>query len=124
MRGAGNTRTPMLIVAAAINGTRAGVVTLTPDGITVSTRTGETHYMHVLDYVSDCVNLPVLTDDLTRGTLVRHASPIKLTRKAAKLMLKIPPEDRDAINSGQVGGLVRILISKAERCYNVSGLDI
>jgi len=83
----------------AIHGTRAGLIPPTPDGVAVSTRRGDTHYVHVLNYVSDCVRLPGVPESGTRATLVKDGSRVKMTRAGDGVMLTIPAEQRDPLNT-------------------------
>ena len=80
---------------ASIYGTRAGVIPPAPDGTTVSTSTGETHYVHILDYVSDCVMLRDIPAQVTRATLLKDGSPVKLTPHGENAFLTILPQQRD-----------------------------
>jgi len=83
----------------AIQGTRAGLVPPTPDGVAVSTRRRDTHYVHVLNYVSDCVRLPGVPESVTRATLVKGGAPVKMTRAGDLVTLTIPAEQRDPLNT-------------------------
>lgn len=88
----------------SIYGTRAGVITeprpapVEGQGSFVSTRRGETHYLHLLHYLSDCVTLPA-APEVTKATWLKDHSPVKLTRKDNKLTLTLPAHQRDAINT-------------------------
>jgi len=83
----------------SIYGTRAGVIPPAPDGSFVSTRSGETHYLHLLHYLSDCVTLRDVPPDITRATLLKDGSPVKLTRQAETVTLTLPAQQWDAINT-------------------------
>jgi alpha-L-fucosidase len=80
----------------AIYGTRAGK--LAPSADVVSTSKGAVHYVHALNYVSDCVKLTGLSGNY-QATLLRDGSPVKSTVKDDALVLTIPPEQRDPINT-------------------------
>jgi len=81
---------------AAIYGTRAGK--LAPSADVVSTSKGDVHYVHVLNYISDCVTLKGLSGNY-QATLLRDGSPVKSVVKDDRLVLTIPPEQRDPINT-------------------------
>jgi hypothetical protein len=70
-----------------------------PDGSTVGTRKGDTHYVHALEYISDCVTLRGSPVGLARATLVRDGSPVKLTARSENVGLTILPEQRDSIDT-------------------------
>lgn len=90
---------------ASIYGTRAGAIPATRE--TVSTRRGDTHYVHVLDYTSDCVILSNVPRSVTRARLL--TSGIELTiqndpnffvsRNADRTTIHIPPELRDPFDT-------------------------
>jgi alpha-L-fucosidase len=82
----------------SIYGTRAGVIPPTTNGAIVSTRRGETHYLHLLQYLSDCVTIPNMPE-VTQATWLKDHSLVKLTRKDDKLTLTLPAQQRDAINT-------------------------
>ena len=81
---------------AAVYGTRAGK--LAPSADVVSTSKGDIHYIHVLNYVSDCITLKGLSGNY-QATLRRDGSPVKSAVKDDALVLTIPPEQRDPINT-------------------------
>lgn len=81
----------------SVYGTRAGVIP--PDGIMVSTRSGETHYVHVFDYISDCVTLRGVPSGITKATLLRDNSAVKLMTRADDVVLAIPPHQRDIVDT-------------------------
>ncbi len=81
---------------AAVYGTRAGK--LAPSADVVSTSKGDVHYVHILNYVSDCVTLKGLSGNY-QATLLRDGSPVKSAVKDDTLVLTIPPEQRDPINT-------------------------
>jgi alpha-L-fucosidase len=83
----------------SIYGTRAGVIPPTADGACVSTRQGDVHYIHSLDYVSDCIQLKGVPQNITRATLVQDGSPVKLERKGDLTVLTLAPLQRDPINT-------------------------
>lgn len=79
----------------SLYGTRAGVIRPATDGATVTTCTGDTHYIHVLDYVSDCVTLRDVPMQLTKAASLKDGSPLRLTRRGENMFLTIPPQQRD-----------------------------
>ena len=81
----------------SIYGTRAGQVAPTPDVVT--TRRGDTHYIHALNYVSDCVTLKGLGGQGYRATLLRDGSVIKSAEQGDTLVLTIPPAQRDPFDT-------------------------
>jgi alpha-L-fucosidase len=81
----------------SLYGTRAGVIPATPE--TVSTQRGETHYVHMLDYVSDCVRLTGVPESLTQARLVRGGAAVAIQREGDRVMLTIPAEQRDGFDT-------------------------
>ena len=55
---------------------------------------GDTHYVHVLNYVSDCLKLKGLVRSFT-GTVMGNGATVKCERKGEELVITIPPEVRD-----------------------------
>jgi alpha-L-fucosidase len=74
--------------------TRAGVVAPASAGTTVSTCSGETHYVHVFDYISDCVTLRGVPQGM-KAALLRDNSTVKLMTRAGDVVLTIPAHQRD-----------------------------
>lgn len=56
---------------------------------------GDTHYIHVLDYVSDCVTLRDVPTQLTKAALLKDGSPVKLTWREENPILTILPQQRN-----------------------------
>jgi alpha-L-fucosidase len=83
----------------SIYGARAGIIPPTADGAGVSTRQGDAHYIHLLDYVSDCAKLESVPESIARATLVRDGSPVKLERKNGLTVLTLAPWQRDSFNT-------------------------
>ena len=81
----------------SIYGTRAGQVAPTPDVVT--TRRGDTHYIHALNYVSDCVTLKGLGGQGYRATLLRDGSAVQSAEQGDTLVLTIPPAQRDPFDT-------------------------
>ncbi|MFN8440733.1 MAG: alpha-L-fucosidase [Caldilineaceae bacterium] len=76
----------------SIYGTRAGKIAASAD--TVSTSKGDVHYIHSLNYVSDCVKLPGVSGNY-RATLLSDGSPVQTEATEGALVLTIPAEQRD-----------------------------
>jgi alpha-L-fucosidase len=79
----------------SIYGTRAGVIAPATDGSTVSTCKGQIHYVHVLDYISDCVTLSDVPAGVKQSTLLKNGSSLNLTTRGENLVIAIPPQQRD-----------------------------
>jgi alpha-L-fucosidase len=79
----------------SVYGTRAGVIPPAIDGSYVSTCNGETHYLHVLEYVSDCVTVRDAPVGLTKATLLKDGSQVRSTIRGEDLVITIPPHQRD-----------------------------
>jgi len=93
--------------ADSIYGTRAGK--LPPSQGVVSTSSGDAYYIHVLDYVSDCVKLPSLTSGSYAATLVRNDSPVRADMRNGVLMLTIPEAQRDPYDT-----VVKLVVESRE----------
>ena len=65
------------------------------NGLSVSIPNGETHYIQVLDYVSDSVTLLDVPADVRRAVMLKDGSLVKLTRRGENTILTIPPHQRD-----------------------------
>jgi alpha-L-fucosidase len=77
----------------SVYGTRAGSIT-PPEGV-VSTQRGDTHYLHVLDYVSNGVNIKQMPDTVTSAKLLRDNSPLTLQPYETGYFIDLPLELRD-----------------------------
>ena len=78
----------------SIYGTRAGKLAATAD--TVSTSKGDVHYIHALNYVSDCIKLKGVSGNY-QATLLSDGSPVACVQKDGALVLTIPAEQRDPL---------------------------
>jgi alpha-L-fucosidase len=78
---------------ASIYQTRAEAIPIT--GPAISTRRDGTHYIHVLDYVSDCVMLLGLPDTVSQARLLRDNTPLTMERQGNKTIIAVPPEAYD-----------------------------
>ncbi len=90
----------------SVYGTRAGVIPMTAE--TVSTRKGDTHYVHILDYISDNVTIGGVPEGVTKAHLLRDGSPVELEwqeknhfigQKEDKFVLYVPEERRDPLDT-------------------------
>ena len=86
--------------------TRAGAIPATRE--CVSTRRGDRHFVHVLDYVSDCVILSGVPDNVQRARLVASGRTLELEREGGNFFVSdasdrtticIPAELRDPANT-------------------------
>ncbi|MCB9115950.1 MAG: alpha-L-fucosidase [Caldilineaceae bacterium] len=82
--------------------TRAGVIPPTRE--TVSTRRGDRHFIHVLDYVSDCVILAGVPEHIRHARLVASGRALEIEREGENFFVSadsdrtticIPPDLRD-----------------------------
>ncbi len=77
----------------SVYGTRAGTIA-TPESV-FSTRRGDTHYLHVLDYVSNGVYIKQMPENITSATLLRDNSPLSLQPYEKGYFIDLPHELRD-----------------------------
>ncbi len=82
---------------ASIYETRAGAIPPTP--ATVSTRRGDTHYVHVLDYVSDWISLDGVPEAVTQARLLRDGTALPVERRDGKTMIVLPPAAYDPFDT-------------------------
>ena len=61
----------------------------------VSTRRDSTQYIHVLDYVSDCIVLHGMPDTVSQARLLRDRTPLTMKRQENKTIISVPPEAYD-----------------------------
>jgi alpha-L-fucosidase len=81
----------------SVYGTRAGVIE--PSAVAVSTRRGDTHYVHLLDHISDTVTLTGVPDSVTSARLLRDGLEVSLERQDGKVLLTVPEDQRDPLNT-------------------------
>jgi len=81
----------------SIYGTRAGVIP--PTAVSVSTRKGDTHYVHVLDYVSDCVTLKQVPESIKQARLLKSGEAVIFERRNDSVILTIPEAQRDPFDT-------------------------
>lgn len=86
--------------------TRAGVIP--PTRVTVSTLRYDRHFVHVLDYVSDCVILSGVPQHIQRARLVASNTELEIEREGGNFFVSdasdrttiyIPPQLRDPLNT-------------------------
>jgi alpha-L-fucosidase len=80
----------------SIYGTRGGP--WKPTRIWASTRKGNTVYLHVLHWNGDSIELPVLPRKIESVTVLNGA-PVKTEELDNRLMVTVPPESRDTIDT-------------------------
>ncbi len=81
----------------SVYGTRSGV--LPPSGETVSTQKGNTNFVHILSYVSDCVKLECVPETVTSAYLLKDGTPLSTKWKDGNLEICVPPALRDPLNT-------------------------
>ncbi len=90
----------------AIYGAHKGIIPPTRE--TVSTRLGDVHYVHVLDYLSDCIVLTGVPDTISKARLLHNGRELPVVRTEGNFFvsratdvttLYLPPEDRDKYNT-------------------------
>jgi len=90
---------------SSIYGTRAGVIPATQNSISTykglpgqGQRNG-THFVHVLEYTSDCVVLRDVPEPIQFAHLLRDGTPINIERRGEDFVLTIPPDLRDPFDT-------------------------
>lgn len=81
----------------SVYGTRGGGIPATSQ--TVSTRRDDTHYVHVLENISDDVGLKGVPETITRARLLRDGTPVTLERRDDTVVLNVPAETRDPVDT-------------------------
>jgi alpha-L-fucosidase len=81
----------------SVYGTRAGAIP--PSAGVVSTHKGDTHYVHILDNISDWVPLASLPAGATRAHLLRDGMPVSIERHNGEYILRVPDEQRDRFDT-------------------------
>ncbi len=91
---------------ASVYGTRAGAIP--PTRISVSTRSGDTHYVHVLEDESDSIALTGVPSHISRARLLHTGQDLEIERERGnffvtaegeRVMIYIPPDLRDTCNT-------------------------
>lgn len=70
-----------------------------PTQATVSTGHGDVQYLHVLDYVSDCVTIRDSTGSITQARLLRDGTPREIERHGRAITFTIPLEGHDPFDT-------------------------
>jgi alpha-L-fucosidase len=81
----------------SVYGTRAGAIPMT--AVSVSTRKGDTHYVHVLDYTSDSVKLKDVPETVSQARLLRTGESVPMERNERGVTLVLPATQRDPIDT-------------------------
>jgi alpha-L-fucosidase len=81
----------------SIYGTRSGLIPSTRE--TVSTRKGNTNFIHNLAYISDCIQLEGVPEPVESANLLKDGTPLRFNQDGEQLKVCIPPEVRDPINT-------------------------
>lgn len=81
----------------SVYGTRGGSIP-SANGV-VTTRKGDTHYVHVLDYISDEVKLTDVPNTIKQAQLLSNGESVQMDWRDDKLVLRIPEDTRDPINT-------------------------
>jgi alpha-L-fucosidase len=94
LRGVGNW---LQTYGESIYGTRAGSILPTADVVT--TRKDDRHYVHVLNYISDEVKLSNVPSTIKNASLLSSGETIAMNWRDDELVLHIPEDSRDSINT-------------------------
>lgn len=81
----------------SIYGTGKGIIPQT--AVAVSTRRGDTHYIHILDHQSDEIVLEGVPETITSARLLRDGMPVPLERRGDKTILLVPEDRCDPFNT-------------------------
>lgn len=81
----------------SVYGTRAGAIP--PTLATVSTRRGDTHYIHILHDVTDSVTLTAVPASVTGARLLRSGAVVEIEQVDDKFSLFVPDEQRDPLDT-------------------------
>lgn len=88
----------LTVYGESVYETRKG--SIPSQGHIVSTTRGDSHYVHLLDYVSDCEVLEGVPETITTATLLRDGSSVAMQWvDGNKLMLTVPAEMRDIVDT-------------------------
>jgi alpha-L-fucosidase len=82
---------------ASIYGTRGGPLSPRPWGVT--TRKGDTVYVHVLDWPDEALALPPLGRRVARAQALVSAAPVPFSETAAGVVLRIPAAAREDVDT-------------------------
>jgi alpha-L-fucosidase len=81
-----------------VYGTRAGMIAPTADIVSTSGSNGDTYYVHLLNYASDCVRIENPTNTTYQASLLCDGSAVKCEAKEGWLALTVPSEQRDPMD--------------------------
>lgn len=81
----------------SVYGTRAGAIP--PTEVSVSTRKGDTHYVHVLQYTSDSVVLKSVPNSVQRAHILHNGEAIDIERRETDMVLTVPEASRDPFDT-------------------------
>jgi alpha-L-fucosidase len=78
---------------ASVFGTRGGPLTPRPWGVT--TRRGDSVFVHVLDWADPVLALPDFGSRVMRASMLKDGKPVEFTQTARGITLALPPAARD-----------------------------
>jgi len=81
----------------SVYGTRSGRIP--PTRGTVTTRKAGRHFIHILEYYSDCVSLEAVPDSVKSAYLLKDGTPVSIERKNEKLEICIPATLHDPFDT-------------------------
>jgi alpha-L-fucosidase len=81
----------------SVYGTRAGAIPATRE--TVSTRKGDTHYIHILTDVSDVISLKGVPESVTKAKLLATDVTVALERKGDVVRVTVPEVLRNPLDT-------------------------
>jgi alpha-L-fucosidase len=84
---------------SSIYKTRSGLIPSTRQSVSTYRPGDGKHFVHVLEYISDCVELVDVPEDVSSAALLKDNTPIKLERQDGILVLTIPASKRDPIDT-------------------------
>jgi alpha-L-fucosidase len=83
----------------SVYATHGGVIPPAADGCTVSTRREGIHYIHILDYKSDCIRLRGVPRSISRATSLCDGAPIELEIREEHVTIFLPASRRDPFDT-------------------------
>jgi alpha-L-fucosidase len=81
----------------SVYGTRQGLIP--PSKQTVSTHKDGVHYIHILQYLSDCIRLEGMPQFLKSAELLNEGEPLTMQLKDGKQEICVPPDLRDPFDT-------------------------
>jgi alpha-L-fucosidase len=70
-----------------------------PTQASVTTQAGNTYYVHILDYVSDGINLSAVPDSITQARLLHDNRLLEMKREDGRTLILIPADVRDPLDT-------------------------